>query len=103
MQSNLGEYTTDLDPSWLLPAVSVDEFFARDVRHLLSRRRPERRAEIEAELAAGRATIEAAMEPGDELRPWLHRFHPAGPSGHMGVAVVRGGRVVKAWWTAILC
>jgi hypothetical protein len=103
MKSELGEYSDDLDSSWLLPAVSVDDFFAQDVRHLLIQRRPERRSEIEAALAADRKTIEAAMEFGDELRPWRHRFDPVGPSGQIGVAVVRAGRVIKAWWTGVLC
>jgi hypothetical protein len=103
LRSILGDYAGDIDAGWLRPAVSVDEFFARDVRHLLIRRRPEQCAELEAELAADRAVVEAAMAAGDELRPWLHRFHPDGPSGNVGVAVVRDGRVVKAWCTAFLC
>jgi len=99
----MGEYLNELDPAWLLPAVSIDEYFARDARHLVIRRWPKRRAELEAEIAADRATIEVAMEPKDELRPWLHRFDPNGPSGCAGVAVLRSGTVVKAWWISILC
>jgi hypothetical protein len=103
MRSELGEYAAALDAAWQLPAVTVDEFIARDLRHRLIGRNPEQREELEAELAADRATVEAAMEPGDELRPWLYRFDAVGPSGCKGVAVVWAGRVVKAWWTASLC
>jgi hypothetical protein len=97
------EYTGTIDPSWLRPPVSLDEFFAFDVRHLFIRRRPKRRAELETEMAADRDLIEGTVQPADELRPWIHRFDPTGPSGCMGVAVVRDGSVIKAWCTAILC
>src|SRR5688572_28596841 len=97
MRSALADWEVTIDPSWLRPAVSVEEYFARDPRHAVIRRRPERRAAVEAEMAEDRAALKAAMEPGDELRPWVHRFDPGGPCGHAGVAVVRAGRVVKAW------
>lgn len=79
MRSDLGDYTGTIDLSWLKPALSLDEFFARDIRQILIRRRPQERAELEAEMSADRATIEAVMQPGDELRPWIHQ--PEGPSG----------------------
>ena len=86
MRSGLGEYTGTIDPSWLKPAVSADEFFARDDRDFFIRREPEKRAEFEAGMAADRATIEAVMQPGDELRPFIHLLVPGGSSGCTGGA-----------------
>ncbi len=103
MGSHLGDYTVEIAPSCLQPALSVDEHFARDIRHRWIVRRPAKRAEYEAAMATDRATIEAIMQPGDELRPFLHLIHPEVFSGARGVAIVRSGRVVKAWWTQLLC
>jgi hypothetical protein len=103
MVSGLSECSGLLEPCWLQDVVTVDRFFASDVRHLLIRRHPQMRVLLESELAADRAVIEAAMHPGDELRQWVHWFFPKGPSGKMGVALVRDGAVVKAWCTGFLC
>jgi hypothetical protein len=95
------EYVGTFDPAWLELAETVDEYFARELRHIFMRRASEqKRTQLEAELSADRAIVDAALQPADELRPWLHWFDPGGPpSGARGVAILREGRVVKAWCT----
>ncbi len=98
-KSLVAEYSGTVESGWLEPAVTVDQFFAPFARHAKTYGQPAVRKDLEAEIAADRATIEAAMQPGDELRPWRH---PPYQSGCVGLAVISDGRVIRAWVTAIL-
>ena len=78
----------------------VAEFFAPFVRaaprgmvHLGARE------EYEAAISADRILIEETMQPGDLLRPWWMGSYAV---GRVGVAILRGEHVVKAWETAVL-
>jgi hypothetical protein len=97
--SLLAEDTAPVNDAWLQPAVSAAEFFAAYAQHARTYVQPEVRASLEAEIAADRAAVEATLQSGDELRPWRH---PPYQDGCVGLAVVRGGKVVLSWLTARL-
>jgi hypothetical protein len=97
--SLLAAYEGAVDHAWLQPAVTVAEFFAPFVRNAEIHIQPKVRGEYEAAIAADRKLIEATMQPGDVLRPWWIEHYGV---GRVGVAVLRGGQVVKAWKTAVL-
>ena len=99
VKSLLADHAGDIEAGWLQPPVTVSEFLAPFTRHAKSYVQPSVRAELEAAIAADRAVIEATLQPGDELRPWRH---PPYQDGCVGLAVVRGGQVVRAWVTARL-
>jgi hypothetical protein len=97
--SLLADYPGTVDAAWLKPAVTVAEFLAPFVRNAKTHVQPKVRAAYEAAIAADRNLIEGTMQPGDVLRPWRDC---AGNMGRVGLAVLRGDRVVKAWATAKL-
>jgi hypothetical protein len=97
--SLLADYAGLVDPAWLRPAVTVQEFFAPFVRNAATHIQPKVRAEYQAAIAADRKLIEATMQPGDVLRPWWVGDYGV---GRVGVAVLRGDQVVRAWETAVL-
>ena len=97
--SLLVDYPGTVDVAWLKPAVTVAEFFSPFVRNAETHVQPKVREEYEVAIAADRKQIEGTMLPGDVLRPWCD-----GPiqAGRVGVAVLRGEQIVKAWLTAVL-
>jgi hypothetical protein len=97
--SLLADYDGTVDPAWLKPPVTVAEFFAPFVRNAEAHIQPKVRAEYEAAIGADRKLIEEVMQPGDVLRPWWVGHYGV---GRVGVAVLRGHRVVRAWKTAVL-
>ena len=99
VNSLLVEYPGTVDAAWLKPAVTVAEFFSPFVRNPEIHIQAQVRAEYEAAIEADRKLIEDTIQPGDVLRPWCD-----GPyqNARVGVAVLRGDRVVKAWRTAVL-
>ena len=97
--SLLADYSGTVDPAWLRPAVTVADFFSPFVRSAKSYGPPKAREEYEAAIAADRKLIEDTMQSGDLLRPWWKGSY--GP-GRVGVAILRGEQVVKAWETAVL-
>lgn len=97
--SLLAEHTGSVDDAWLQPPVSAAEFFVPFAPHARTYIQPAVRAALEAQIAADRAVVEAALQPGDELRPWPH---PPYPDGCVGLVVIRGGRVERSWVTAQL-
>jgi hypothetical protein len=97
--SLLADYQGKVDTAWLRLAVTVEEFFAPFVRNAAIHIRPKVRAEYEAAIAADRKLIEETMQPGDVLRPGWEGYYAV---GRVGVAVLRGDQVVKAWKTAVL-
>lgn len=98
LKSLLADHAGDIELSWLQPPITVTEFLAPFARHAMTYVQPAVRAEFEAAIAADRTTIESALfQHEDELRPWRH---PPYQDGCVGLAVVRGGRVVRSWVTA---
>jgi hypothetical protein len=97
--SLLADHSGPVNDAWLQPALSAVEFFAPFARHAGSYVQPAVRAALEARIAADRSAVEAALQPGDELRPWRH---PPYQDGCVGLAIVRGGHVVQSWVTARL-
>jgi hypothetical protein len=97
--SLLSDYEGTVDPAWLQPSLTVAEFFAPFIRNAKIHIQPKVRAEYEAAIASDRKLIEGIMQPGDVLRPWWIEHYGV---GRVGVAVLRGQQVVKAWKTAVL-
>jgi hypothetical protein len=100
IKSLLADYTGTVDAAWLKPAVTVAEFFSPFVRNAETYRQPNVRAAYEAAIAADQKLIEGTMQPGDVLRPWCDG--PQRGIARVGVAVMRGEQMVKAWLTAVL-
>lgn len=99
VSSLLVDYWGTVDAAWLRPAVTVAEFFAPFVRNAKTHIQPKVREAYEAAIAADRKLIEDTMQPGDVLRPWCDGSYG---NERVGVAVLRGDQVVKAWKTAVL-
>jgi hypothetical protein len=98
--SLLADYAGEVDMAWLRPSVTVEQFLAPFVDNARTYLQPQIRAEDEAAIAADRRLLEDVLEMGDELRPW-HLGNTAGV-GRAGLAVLREGRVIRAWKTAVL-
>jgi hypothetical protein len=97
--SLLADYAGLVDPAWLRPPLTIEEFFAPFVRTAEIHGQPQIRAEYEVTIAADLKLIEAIMQPGDVLpRWWLGHYGV----GRVGVAILRGDQVVRAWKTAAL-
>jgi hypothetical protein len=91
------QFLQHFDRSWLRAKLDPEEYFLR----LLQSRPATRSAAFREEVVQDREKVREVWKEGDELWFW-QSFIGEGPSGAIGLAVLRDGEVFRAWSTGFV-
>jgi hypothetical protein len=85
----MGDATSWVTSEMLTRLTTVDDYFLDWVGDLI-----EKNPRVRAAIESRRQEVQGIMQPGDELWEWQRGRDLAADAG---LAVVRGGQIVKAW------